>query len=84
MTKEEYEKLEIGQPITMNDYYLTNINLERMCYVIRLKDKCEYIVYSTLKPKQYFIVVENTKRFLDKDVIKEYKRSVREYEKYGI
>ena len=84
MTKEEYEKLELGQPVTMNDYVLTNINLERKCYAIRLTDECEYIVHYTLKPKQYFIVIGNTKRFLDKDVVKEYKRDVREYEKYGI
>lgn len=84
MTKEEYEKLELGQPVTLNDYYLTNINLDRMCYTIRLKDGCEYIVHYTLKPKQYFIVIGNAKRLLDKDVAKEYKRNVRDYEKYGI
>jgi hypothetical protein len=31
--------------ITKNDYVLTNIDLDSLCFTIRLRDEKEYIVY---------------------------------------
>ena len=37
--------IEKSTKITLNDYILTNIDLETLCFTIRLKDEKEYIVY---------------------------------------
>lgn len=85
MNKEEFEKMPRGNEITKEDYVCTNINLDKMKYTIRIKTNIEYVVmYTMTKPKMYFIIVDNEIRPLSKDVVKMYKQTVREYEKYGI
>ena len=67
--------------ITKEDYVLTNINAEGY-YVIRLKDNKEYIVYK--EGEKDYILKDNKKVYLDKEVRKMVLSSIREYERYGI
>ena len=85
MTKEEFEKMPRGKEITSEDYICTNINPDKMVYTIRIQPNAEYTVMKAkTKPIMYFIVVNNEIRPLSKEVVKFYKQTVREYEKYGI
>ena len=67
--------------ITKEDYVLTNLNAEGY-YVIRLKDNKEYIVYK--EGEKDYILKDNKKIYLDKEVRKMVLSSIREYERYGI
>lgn len=67
--------------ITKEDYVLTNLNLEG-CYVIRLKDNKEYVVYK--EGKNDYILKDNKKIYLDEEVQKMVLSSIKEYERYGI
>lgn len=76
-----------NEEITLDDYVLTNINLETKGYVIRLKDNKEYQLY-VKKPrgqKSYdYIVKDNKEIKLSKEVRNIVMREIRVYEKYGI
>ena len=39
------EEIEAMEKITRNEYVLTNIDLDTLCFTIRLTDEKEYIVY---------------------------------------
>ena len=75
------------EEITLNDYVLTNINIDTRGYVIRLKDNKEYQVY-VKKPrgqKSYDYIVKDGKEIkLSNEVRKIVLSEIREYEKYGI
>ena len=67
--------------ITLNEYELTNINLDGY-YIIQLKNDKGYLVYK--QDKRYYIKKDNELYYLDDDVRKAYISNVREYERYGI
>ena len=69
------------EEITKEDYVLTNINLDGY-YVIRLKDNKEYKIYK--EGKRDYILKDNKKIYLDKQVRNWVLSSIREYERYGI
>lgn len=71
--------------ITREDYILTNIN-PKGCYVIRLKDDKEYIVYYRKENgKQInYIKKDGREMPLSKEVLNMYLSSIREYEREGI
>lgn len=75
------------EEITLDDYILTNINIETRGYVIRLKDNKEYQVY-VKKPrgqKAYDCIIKDGKEIkLSKEVQKIVLSEIREYERYGI
>ena len=75
------------EEITLNDYLLTNINLDTRGYVIRLKDNKEYQVY-VKKPrgqKSYDYIVKDGKEIkLSDEVRKIVLSEIREYERYGV
>lgn len=75
------------EKITLDDYVLTNLNLEKHCFSIRLKNNKEYIVYHR-KPRGqktiYFIIKDNKEILLDEDVKKCYLSEVRIYNRVGI
>lgn len=75
------------EKITLDDYVLTNLNLEKQCFSIRLKNNKEYIVYHR-KPRGqktiYFIIKDNKEILLDEDVKKRYLSEVRIYNRVGI
>lgn len=75
------------EKITLDDYVLTNLNLEKHCFSIRLKNSKEYIVYHR-KPRGqktiYFIIKDNKEILLDEDVKKCYLSEVRIYNRVGI
>lgn len=54
------------EKITLDEYVLTNLNLEKHCFSIRLKNSKEYIVYHR-KPRGqktiYFIIKGNKKYY---------------------
>ena len=68
--------------ITLEDYVLTNINIKTNQFVIRLKDKKQYLVNKN--KCGYFIEKDDKCLFLSKEVIKAYISSVREYQVSGI
>lgn len=73
--------------ITLDDYVLTNLNLEKQCFSIRLKNNKEYIVYHR-KPRGqksiYFIIKDNKEISLDEEVKKCFLSEVRIYNRVGI
>lgn len=75
------------EEITLNDYVLTNINIDTKGYVIRLKDNKEYQVY-VKKPrgqKAYDYILKDGKEIkLSNEVRKIVLSEIREYERYGI
>ena len=75
------------EEITLNDYVLTNINIDTKGYVIRLKDNKEYQVY-VKKPrgqKPYDYIIKDGKEIkLSDEVRKIVLSEIRVYEKYGI
>ena len=75
------------EEITLDDYILTNINIETRGYVIRLKDNKEYQVY-VKKPrgqKAYDYIIKDGKEIkLSKEVQKIVLSEIREDERYGI
>lgn len=75
------------EEITLNDYVLTNINIDTRGYIIRLKDNKEYQVY-VKKPKgqkSYDYIVKDGKEIkLSDEVRKIVLSEIREYERYGI
>lgn len=79
------------EEITLNDYVLTNIDIETGCFVIRLKDDKEYIVYcKELKSGEYgdfakfFIEKDNKEISLNREVVEIFLKEMREYEREGI
>lgn len=73
--------------ITLDDYVLTNINIETKGYVIRLKDDKEYQIYvkRPRREKSYYHIIKNGKEIkLSDEVRKIVLSEIREYEKYGI
>ena len=76
-----------GDEITLEDYVLTNLSLKEHCYVIRLKDNKEYIVYHR-KPKGqktiYYIKKDEKEILLNDDVKKCFLSEVRIYNRVGI
>ena len=79
------------EEITLNDYVLTNIDIETGCFVIRLKDDKEYIVYcKELKSGEYgdfakFIIEKDNKEIsLNREVVEIFLKEMREYEREGI
>ena len=75
------------EEITLNDYVLTNINIDTRGYVIRLKDNKEYQVYvkKTRGQKSYDYIVKDGKEIkLSDEVRKIVLSEIREYERYGI
>lgn len=76
-----------NQEITLDDYILTNININTRGYVIRLKDNKEYQVYlrKTRGQKAFYYIVKDGKEIrLSKEVQKIVLSEIREYERYGI
>ena len=67
--------------ITKEDYVLTNINLKGY-YVIKLKDGNSYKIYK--ENSRDYILKDNRKIYLDKQVQNLVLSSIREYERYGI
>lgn len=73
--------------ITLDDYVLTNINIDTKGYVIRLKDNKEYQVYvkKTRGQKAYDYIIKDGKEIkLSKEVRDIVLSEIREYERYGI
>ena len=75
------------EKITLDDYVLTNINIETRGYVIRLKDNKEYQIYLK-KPrgqKSYDYIIKDGKEIrLSEELRKIVLSEIRVYEKYGI
>lgn len=67
--------------ITKEDYVLTNINLDGY-YVIKLRDGNSYKIYK--EGSRDYILKDNKKIYLDKQVRNWVLSSIREYERYGI
>lgn len=75
------------EEITLNDYVLTNININTRGYVIRLKDNKEYQVYvkKLRGQKSYDYIVKDGKEIKLSDELRKIVLSeIREYERYGI
>lgn len=75
------------EEITLNDYVLTNINIDTRGYVIRLKDNKEYQVYvkNPRGQKAYDYILKDGKEIkLSNEVRKIVLSEIREYERYGI
>ncbi len=79
--------MEIEKEITLDDYVLTNINIDTKGYTIRLKDNEEYQIY-VKKPrgqKAYDYIIKDGKEIkLSKKVRDIVLSEIREYERYGI
>lgn len=76
-----------NEEITLNDYVLTNINIETKGYVIRLKDNKEYQIYlkKTRGQKSYDYIIRDGKEIrLSEELRKIVLSEIRVYEKYGI
>lgn len=74
------------EEITLNDYILTNIDLETGYFAIRLKDNKGYIVYykkSNGKTINY-IEKDNKQIPLSEEVLKIHLEEIRTYQKSGI
>lgn len=75
------------EEITLDDYVLTNINVDTKGYVIRLKDNNEYQIY-VRKPrgqKAYDYIIKDGKEIrLNEELRKIVLSEIRVYEKYGI
>lgn len=83
-------EFEQSEKITRNEYVLTNIDLESLCFTIRLTDEKEYIVYHKKiningKNKTINYIKKDGKIILlDEEVTKWYLTEVRVYQKEGI
>ncbi len=79
--------MEIEKEITLDDYVLTNINIDTKGYTIRLKDNKEYQIY-VKKPrgqKAYDYIIKDGKEIkLSKKVRDIVLSEIREYERYDI
>lgn len=82
--------IEKSTKITLNDYILTNIDLETLCFTIRLKDEKEYIVYhkkikidGRVKTINY-IKKDDKIMLLDDEVTKLHLAEVSVYQREGI
>ncbi|HIS62331.1 MAG TPA: hypothetical protein IAC14_08840 [Candidatus Scybalomonas excrementigallinarum] len=76
----------MNEEITLNDYILTNIDLETGYFTIRLKDNKEYIVYykkSNGKTINY-IEKDNKQIPLSEEVLKIHLEEIKTYQKSGI
>lgn len=75
------------EKITLDDYVLTNINIETKGYTIRLKDNNEYQIYMR-KPrgqKAYDYIIKDGKEIrLSEELRRIVLSEIRVYEKYGI
>ena len=75
------------EKITLDDYVLTNINIETKGYTIRLKDNNEYQIYMR-KPrgqKAYDYIIKDGKKIrLSEELRRIVLSEIRVYEKYGI
>ncbi len=62
----------MGEIITLDDYVLTNLSLKERCFVIRLKDNEEYIVYhrKTRGQKTIYYIKKDEKEILLDDEVK--------------
>jgi hypothetical protein len=87
LVKMEFEQ---SEKITRNEYVLTNIDLESLCFTIRLTDEKEYIVYHKKiningKNKTINYIKKDGKIILlDEEVTKWYLTEVRVYQKEGL
>lgn len=75
------------ETITMKDYVLTNLSLTDRCFVIRLKDNKEYIVYHRRPRGQktiYYIKKDEKEILLDDEIKKCFLSEVRLYNRVGI
>lgn len=76
----------MNEEITLNDYVLTNIDLEIGHFTIRLKDNKEYIVY--LKKQNgkttNYIEKDNMQIPLSDEVSKIHLEEIKTYQKSGI
>lgn len=75
------------EEITSKDYVLTNLSLTDHCFVIRLKDNKEYIVYHRRPRGQktiYYIKKDDKEILLDDEVKKCFISEVRTYNRVGI
>ena len=76
----------MNEEITLNDYVLTNIDLETGHFTIRLKDNKEYIVY--LKKQNgkttNYIEKDNMRIPLSDEVSKIHLEEIKTYQKSGI
>lgn len=75
------------EKITRKDYVLTNLSLTNHCFVIRLKDNKEYIVYHRRPRGQktiYYIKKDDKEILLDDEVKKWFLSEVRLYNRVGI
>lgn len=75
------------EEITLNDYVLTNIDLETGYFTIRLKDDKEYIVYYKKekgKKQVNFIKKDGKEIPLTDEVVKIHLAEVRVYQREGI
>lgn len=76
----------MNEEITLNDYVLTNIDLETGHFTIRLKDNKEYIVY--LKKQNgkttNYIEKDNMQIPLSDEVSKIHLEEIKTYQKSGI
>ena len=84
---ENTSTLQNEEEITLDDYVLTNININTRGYVVRLKDGKEYQIYRK-KPrgqKTYDYIIKDEKEIrLSKEVRNIVLSEIREYERYGI
>ena len=74
------------EEITLNDYVLTNIDLETGYFRIRLKDNKEYIVYVKKENGKTinYIEKDNMQMPLSDEVVKIHLEEIRVYQKSGI
>lgn len=76
----------MNEEITLNDYVLTNMDLETGHFTIRLKDNKEYIVY--LKKQNgkttNYIEKDNMQIPLSDEVSKIHLEEIKTYQKSGI
>lgn len=72
--------------ITLNDYVLTNIDLETGYFTIRLKDNKEYIVYAKKENGKTinFIEKDNEETPLTEEVSRIHLEEIRTYQISGI
>lgn len=72
-----------NKEVTLDDYILTNIDVETGYFTIRLKDEKEYIVYRR-KGSKDFIIKDNIEMPLSDEVKKIHLEEVRIYQTCGI
>ena len=76
----------MNKKITLNDYVLTNVDLESGKFTIRLKDNKEYIVYVKKENGKTinYIEKDNMQMPLSDEVVKIHLEEIRVYQKSGI